>query len=457
MKIAKIDRRAWGVLLVAAAVTAMAFTASAQSDAQYRVGRDHWVGTWATALASRTPFPPTDAPARGGRAGAPAEPVNQRLPNGFMHSLPQDANAPRSFENQTYRQNMRTTIGGERVRVVFSNRFGQTPLRIGGASIALRGKDSAIVPGSARPLTFTGGAKEVTLQPHQDYLSDAVAFTFQALQEISVDIFLPEAVGTPNSPLTYHLTALNDSYVSTAGNHVGSEKFPVARDTQSSYFIARVEVVAPASTGAVVVIGDSTTDGARNGQTNSRWPNVLADRLNARPGPRMAVLSAGYGGNSLLGGGGTVDGTLARLDRDVLSQSGATHLLILQGLTDIWGANGGLRTAAEVIAAHRQVIQRARGRGLQVIGATITPFGGSNQASAAGEEKRQTINNWIRTSKEFDGVVDFAKAVEDPANPSRFLKELTLDGGHPGELGIKKMGEAIDLSLFTTAPRVTRR
>ena len=165
-------------------------------------------------------------------------------------------------------------------------------------------------------------------------------------------------------------------------------------------------------------------------------------------------MSAGYGGNSLLGGGGAVDGTLARFDRDVLSQSGATHLLILQGLTDIWGATGGVRTAAEVIAAHRQVIQRARARGLQVIGATITPFGGAGQASAAGEVKRQTINNWIRTSKEFDGVVDFAKAVEDPANPAHFLKELTLDGGHPAELGIKKMGEAIDLSLFTTAPRV---
>ena len=169
----------------------------------------------------------------------------------------------------------------------------------------------------------------------------------------------------------------------------------------------------------------------------------------------MAVLSAGYGGNSLLGGGGAVDGTLARFDRDVLSQSGATHLLILQGLTDIWGANGGVRTAAEVIAAHRQVIQRARAHGLAVIAATITPFGSSGQASAAGEEKRQTINNWIRTSKEFDGVVDFAKAVEDPANPAHFLKELTLDGGHPAELGIKKMGDAIDLSLFKTGPRTT--
>ena len=444
------------------ATASIGWLLSARIGAQYQVGREHWVGTWSTALASRTLFPaasPTDSErgrgGRGGRNGAPAEPTIKRLPNGFVDSNPQDANAPLSFENQTYRQNMRTTIGGERVRVVFSNRFGQTRLHIGAASIALRGKDSAIIAGSARPLTFTGGSTEVTIEPHQDYISDAVVFSVPALTDVSVDMYLPEHVGSAESPLTYHLTALNDSYVSEPGNHVGGEHFPVARDTQSSYFIARVEVVAPPSTGAIIVVGDSTTDGARNGQTNARWPNVLADRLHARQGARMAVLSAAYGGNSLLAGGGAVDGTLARFDRDVLSQTGATHVLVLQGLVDIWGPAGGAYSVQQVIAGLRQVIARSRDHGLKVIGATITPFGSSGQGNATGEEKRQAINAWIRTSGEFDGVVDFAKAVEDQAKPSQYLKELSLDGAHPNELGCKKMGEAIDLSLF--APPSTKR
>lgn len=445
--------------LLLAGLSASDFTAQAQqAQTQNQLAREHWVGTWSTALTPRQQPPAPDGAARGGGrggrgGGAPVEPSSKRLPNGFVDSTPQDANAPRSFENQTYRQNMASTIGGNRVRVVFSNRFGTTPLVIGGASIAIRGKDSAIDPKSVKPLTF-GGATSIRIPARSDYFSDAVVFNLPPRTQFSVDMFLPEAVGTPTSPVTFHLSAFNDSYVSNPGNHVGAAEFPVERDTQSTYFIARVEVTAPPTTGAVVVIGDSTTDGARSGMTNVRWPEVLADRLNSRPGARMAVLNAGHGGNSMLRGG-AADASVGRFDRDVLALAGVTHLIVHQGITDIRANDA--PSLEEMLNGYRQLIYRARAHGIKVIGATMTPIkntGGYNEVSS---KKWEDINNWIRTSGEFDGVIDFAKILADPADPFIYQKDLTTDFTHPSEAGCIKMGNAIDLSLFTTAPSSSAR
>jgi lysophospholipase L1-like esterase len=430
----------------------------AEAQTQNQLAREHWVGTWSTALTPRTqPAAPNadgaSARERGGRGDAAVEPTNRRLPNGFVDSNPQDANAPRTFENQTYRQNMASTIGGNRVRVVFSNRFGQTPLAIGAASIALRGKGSAIVPESARPLTF-GGATSIRIPARADYVSDAVAFDLPARTQFTVDMFLPDVVGTATSPATFHLSAFNDSYVSRPGNHVSAADFPMPRDTQSTYFIARVEVIAPASTGAVVVLGDSTTDGARNGLTNVRWPEVLADRLNAASGPRMAVLNAGHGGNSLLRSG-AADASIARFDRDVLSLAGVTHLIVHQGITDIRANDA--PSLEEMLNGYRQLIYRARAHGIKVIGATLTPIGKTNGYNEVSAAKWDAINNWIRTSGEFDGVIDFAKLLADPANPHVYQAELTTDYTHPSEAGSIKMGNAIDLSLITVAASSSAR
>jgi len=466
-------------VLLLAGLIAFNYAAQAQqAPTQNQMAREHWVGTWSTALTPRTQPPPpapavAPAAAPAGAAGAPGaapatgpdgapargrggrggrgggEPTINRLPNGFVDSNPQDANSPRTFENLTYRQNMASTIAGNRVRVVFSNRFGATPLVIGGASIALRGKDSSIVPGSSKPLTF-GGQTNIRIPARADYMSDAVVFNLPARTQFTVDMFLPDQVGTP----TFHLSAFNDSFVSKPGNHVGAGEFPVERDTQSSYFIARVEVTAPPTTGAVVVIGDSTTDGARNGMTNSRWPEVLADRLNARPGPRMAVLNAGHGGNSMLRGG-AADASVARFDRDVLALAGVTHLIVHQGITDIRANDA--PSLEDMLSGYRQLIYRARAHGIKVIGATMTPIkntGGYNDVSKA---KWEAINNWVRTSGEFDGVIDFAKILADPADPFIYQKDLTTDFTHPSEAGTLKMGTGIDLSLFTTAPSSSAR
>jgi hypothetical protein len=354
-----------------------------------------------------------------------------------------------TFENQTYRQNMTSTIGGGRVRVVFSNRFGTTPLRIGAAAIALRARESAIASESVRPLLF-GGQREVTIPARADYVSDPVDFKLPPRTQFTVDIFVPETAGTPQSPLSFHLSAFTDSYVSGPGNHTGAIDFPVTRDTQSSYLIARVEVVAPTSTGAIVVLGASTTDGARSSRTNVRWPEILADRLNNRPGARMAVLNAGYGGNSLLRGG-EADATIARLDRDVFALSGVTHLMVQQGISDIRATDA--PTLGEMISGYRQIIQLAHSHGIKVIGVTLTPIGNTSGYNARSSAAWEAINHWIRTAGEYDGVVDFAKLLADPAAPTQYRAEWTVDYTHPSELGWIKMGNFIDLSLFAHQPK----
>jgi lysophospholipase L1-like esterase len=216
------------------------------------------------------------------------------------------------------------------------------------------------------------------------------------------------------------------------------------------FLLARVEVTAPAGTAAVVTIGDSITDGARStADTNSRWPDQLARRLAARKGAGAAVLNAGISGNRVLGDGAGVS-ALARFDRDVLMQTGVTHVVVLEGINDIGIArNNPSPSAEDLIAGHKQLIARAHARGLKIYGATLTPFEGAPYYTAEGEAKRQALNTWIRSSGAYDGVIDFDMITRDPAAPTRFLP--AYDSGdhlHPGDAGYKAMGDAVDLALF---------
>jgi lysophospholipase L1-like esterase len=347
------------------------------------------------------------------------------------------------------RQIVRTSIGGSRVRIVLSNAFGTAPIQIGEAHVALREKDSNIVASSAKPLTFSGNPA-TSILAGAIALSDPVELNVAAGSDLVVDLFVPGELGVGPSPLTVHNGAGQTNYLSQTGNHSGVTTLPVASTTNTWFLLARVEVVAPANTLALVAFGDSITDGARaTVDTNSRWPDVLARRLASRRGPPVAVLNAGISGNRVLGDGAGVS-ALARFDRDVLTQTGVTHVIVLEGINDIGLARSNPSpSVADLIAGHKQLIDRARARGLKIYGATLTPFEGAGYFTPEGEAKRQALNDWIRTSKAYDGIIDFDRMTRDPSAPSRFLP--AYDSGdrlHPGDAGYKAMGEAVDLALF---------
>ena len=353
------------------------------------------------------------------------------------------------MNNQTLRQIVRTSIGGSKVRVVLSNAFGTAPVQIGGGSIALRAKESSIQPASSKTLLFDG-APTATILAGATLVSDPVELTLAPLADVAIDLFVPGDLGIGPSPVTTHNGAGQTNYVSDTGNHVGEATMSASLRPVAWFLVARVEVAAPANTLAVATFGDSITDGARSTpDLNNRWPDVLARRLAARKGPGVAVLNAGISGNRVLGDGAGTS-ALSRFDKDVLMQTGVTHVLVMEGINDIGLARSNPSpSAADLIAGHKQLVERAHARGLKIYGATLTPYEGAAYYSPEGEAKRQALNEWIRTSGAYDGVVDFDKVTRDPAAPSKFLP--AFDSGehlHPGDAGYKAMGDAVDLALF---------
>ena len=367
-----------------------------------------------------------------------------------------------SFENVTLRQIVHTSIGGPGVRVRLST-FGAGALRIGEARIALRATGSAIVPGTDRALTF-GGLSTVVIPPGAVVLTDPVALDVPPLADLAVSMFVPGNTG----PATWHFEALQTSYVSIAGNYADSIDMPFVsttrypgsdgRDHDAWFWLAGVEVLAPKQAGAVAVLGDSVTDGSRSTpDTNSRWPDLLAQRLAGVAGNHhMGVLNLGVVGNKLLN---DIIGpnALARYERDVLAQSGITHVITALGNNDILFvfSPADVVSVNQMIAGQRQLIRRARARGLKIYGATLTPFGGFPFASAAKESQRQAVNHWIRTSGEYDAVIDFDAVLRDPNDPTRLRSDdaISFDSGdhlHPNGAGYQAMANAIDLALFKT-------
>lgn len=436
--------------------------------AQNRRG-EQWVATWATALVARpvqqggargqgpvpaapqaaavapVPAAPGAAPAAAPPAGAPAAGAPGGPPGGGRGGFA----PPTTLTNQTLRQIVRTSIGGTRVRVVLSNAFGTAPVVIGAGHIALRDKESAIVASSVKPLTVSG-ASTFSILAGATLVTDPVDLAVQPVSDLVIDLFVPNDIGVSPSPVTTHNGASQTNFVSETGNHSGVARLPVNARTGAWFMIARVEVMAPAGTAAVVAFGDSITDGARSTpDTNNRWPDQLARRLASKKGTGVAVLNAGINGNRVLGDGAGVS-ALARFDRDVLMQTGVTHVVVMEGINDIGVARSNpAPTAEDIIAGHKQLIERARARGLKIYGATLTPFEGAPYYTPEGEAKRQAVNQWIRTGKAYDGVIDFDMVTRDPAAPTKFLP--AYDSGdhlHPGDAGYKAMGDAVDLALF---------
>jgi lysophospholipase L1-like esterase len=397
-------------------------TVSAAAD-----GVEHWVTTWSTALL------------------APSTIVFGTSP---------------SFDNQTLRQIVRTSIGGNRVRVRLST-FGSGALRVGAARVALRASEASIVAGTDQPRTF-GGFSTVVIPPGAVVVSDPVDLDVPALGDLAVSLFVPG----PTPLASWHPEALQTSYVSPAGDFTDSIDMPFISTTEylapngtphhAWYWLAGVEVTASKRTGAVAILGDSVTDGTRSTpDLNNRWTDHLARRLMTVNGNhRTGVLNQGVAGNKLLN---EIVGanSLARYEGDVLAQSGLTHVIPFLGNNDILFvfSPADLVSVDQIIAGHRQLIRRARTRGLTIFGATLTPFGGFLLSSPEKEGKRQAVNHWIRTSGEYDAVIDFDAVLRDPNDPTRLRSDdlIDYDSGdhlHPNDAGYEAMGAAIDLALF---------
>jgi lysophospholipase L1-like esterase len=392
-------------------------------------GAAEWVQTWGAA-----PQPPT--PAQGPFPATPA------------------------FSNETIRQTFRVSVGGTRLRLRLTNEYGTKPLAIGAVRVALADEKGNAQAGTERPVLFAG-KPSVSVPAGSPYLSDPIDVQVGALSSITVTMYLPEETGQ----CTCHAVGMQNAFVSESGDFT-SKPFTPSRTLQVRAFISGIDVETPRDGRALVVLGDSISDGV--GSTtdkNQRWPDLLANRLNARGTNGWGVVNMGISGNRLLSDGAG-ESALARFDRDVLSTPAADAVVVFIGVNDLGISHGRFEgpmaemmkaaraasspaTAETMIAGYRQLIARAKARGLKVLGATITPYGSAFYYSEEGEAVRQAINSWIRTSKEVDGVLDFDAAIRDPARPTQMKNGFhSGDFLHGSDAGYSAMAAAIDLALL---------
>jgi lysophospholipase L1-like esterase len=356
----------------------------------------------------------------------------------------------RLFSSITMREIVHISAGGEQIRLRFTNEFGLDPLTISEAHVALSAGGSAIKPGSDHAVTF-GGAASVNIPPGGAIFSDPVALAVAPLSDVAVSFYLPPQIMRAE---TFHGFADQDNYVAD-GHSPAAPDLPQPTTLASWYFFDGVDVSAAEGSRAIVALGDSITDGAHSlRNANLRWPDVLAARLNQDSSlAHVSVLNEGIGGNRVLNE--TVGpSAISRVDRDVLAQSGVRYVIVLESINDI-GRLGHVQVPWDAITAPqlewglKQIADQAHQHGLKIIGATLTPYVGANYSCDAGEQVREAVNDWIRTSGVFDGVVDFDKITRDPQNPTKF--NPLYDSGdhlHPSDAGYKAMGEGIDLTLF---------
>lgn len=377
--------------------------------------RTQWVGTWATAP-----------------------------------MVAQGSVAARPLTTTTLREIVHVSNGGDQIRVRFTNEHGTDPLTISDAHAALSAGGGAIKDGTDHAITF-GGASSVRIAPGAEVFSDPVALAVQPLSDVAISFYVPNQVMRAE---TYHAFADQDNY-SADGDVAGSATLAGATTITSWYFLDGVDVLAAEGSRAIVTLGDSITDGAHSTiNTNRRWPDVLAERLKQEHGlENVSVLNMGIGGNRVLNEGAGPS-AVSRLYSDVLAQDGVKYVIVLESINDIGrlarlSAPEDEITAAQLEFGLKQIADAAHEHGIKAIGATLTPYGGAGYSSDKGEQVREDVNNWIRTSGVFDGVVDFDQITRDPQKQTWF--NPAYDSGdhlHPNDAGYKAMGDGIDLKLF---------
>jgi len=390
----------------------------------------HWVGTWAAAPQLTEPSNMPPAP----------------FTNGNL-----------VFADSTVRMSIHVTVGGRFIRLRFDNAYGGADLPITNVSVARPAGGaagvSAIVPGSSQTVTFDRRSA-IDIPVGANMISDPLDFPVATNSNLTVTIYL--SAGQASSSITSHPGSRTTTYM-MAGNHVTDADLPGAASVAHWYFLSGLEAWEPVQTAAIDVVGDSLTDG-RGSTTNGddKWTDQLFSRLQAsRSTSDITVLNQGLGGNRILNDG-LGPNVLARVDRDVLSQSGVKWLIVYEGVNDIGTANATQadqqKVAADLIAALQQIITRAHAAGIKVYGATITPFGGNagyDDPTGFREAARQTVNTWIRTSHVFDAVLDFDAAVRDPANPRQINPAFDVgDHLHLTPAGYGAIAAAVPVALF---------
>ena len=378
------------------------------------LAKGHWVGTWGTApqLVERHNNPPSPG-----------------------------------LENNSLRQIVQVSIGGKKVRLKLTNEFSQEATEIKAVELALAktaGSSSEIDESSTVRLTFDGKAG-VTIPAGGKVVSDAVSFKMGDRANVAITIHYGAASSTSVSG---HPGSRTTSYLKT-GN---TTDFSDAVKTDHWYNILALEVEAPKKAGAVAILGNSITDG-RGSATNqqNRWADVLSRRLLANKATKqVGVLNMGIGGNCVLRGGLGPTG-FSRYPRDLFGQEGVKWIILIEAVNDLGGARDGLQTAERIIDVFKTIIREAHQKGIRVFGATITPFKGNRYYTEDHEKGRSTLNNWIRTSKMLDGVIDFDQAVRNPDDPEAMQSQFLFENDwlHLNAQGYETMGSCIDLDLFT--------
>jgi len=421
-------------VLTAAALAASPLIRNSAGDPATPSMASHWVDTWVS--------------------------MQQLTEPGNMPPAPftQDN---RVLANSTVRQTIHTSVGGQHMRLRFSNAFGGVDLPITSVSVALplngQAGVSAIQAGTTQPVTFDGRST-VDIPVGAQAVSDPLTFDLAPESNLTVTVYLAD--GQASNSITSHPGSRTTAYL-LAGNHVADSNLPSATPVDHWYFLSGLEVWSNSTTAGVAMLGDSLTDG-RGSTTNmnNRWPDQLLQRLQSHPDTAdVAVLNQAAGGNRVLHDGLGPNG-LARLDRDVLAQSGIQWLTVFEGVNDI-GTAGATelaqkQVAADLIAAYDQIVTRAHAKGIRVYGATITPFGGNtgyDDAQGLREAARQTVNDWIRTSHRFDAVIDFDLAARDPQNPRQILPAFDVgDHLHLNPTGYQALADAVPAGLFRQEP-----
>ena len=372
-----------------------------------------WVGTWATApqLVEPNNMPP----------------------------------AP-GLTNNTLRQVVAVSIGGKRLQLKFSNKYGKNPVTMKAVQIAISNGGFAINEASNKTIKFSG-KEEVTMEPGTEITSDAIAFDLKPRMLVAITI----AFGETSPALTGHPGSRTTSYI-LPGNHASANAdFSNAVKTDHWYIITGIDVESKKGE-AVAILGDSITDGRGSGTNKqNRWPDILSlALLDNRKTKNVGVLNLGIGGNTILRGG-LGPTALTRFDRDILQQEGVKWLIIFEGVNDLGSTRdsaAAFNVAKGLIAAYDTMIMKAHAKGLKVYGATITPFKKAGYYTPFRDAARNLVNEWIRTSGKFDAVIDFDKIIRDPQDIATMRAEAQSDYLHPNELGFEMMGKAIDVSLF---------